>query len=104
MGYDADDFIFVDPERVRGLVSAMNTAADALGAIRADDQTLSSALTMSTLLPGTGINAACMAGSTHATTAMTATTEQVRVMAARTDNGLSAVLAQEAESASRFPK
>ncbi|WP_306359979.1 hypothetical protein [Nocardia sp. CC227C] len=104
MSYDADEFIFVDPERVRGLVSAMNTAAETLGAIRADDQTLSSLLTMAPLLPGTGINAACTAGSTRATTAMTATTEQVRVMAVRTGNGLAAVLAQEADSASRFPR
>ncbi|SUA72748.1 Uncharacterised protein [Nocardia otitidiscaviarum] len=104
MSYDAEDFIFVDRERVRGLVSAMNTAADTLGGIRADDQTLSSTLTLNPLLPGTGIDAACMTGSTNATIAMTATTEQVRVMAVRTGNGLSAVLAQDADSASRIPR
>ncbi|WP_306358304.1 MULTISPECIES: hypothetical protein [unclassified Nocardia] len=104
MGYDAEEFIYVDPELTRGLVTTLNSAADTLASIRADDQTLESAISMSPLLPGTAINAACLSGSTTATNAMQAATEQVRVLAVRTDNGLAAVLAQEAQTAGGFTR
>ncbi|NNH69000.1 hypothetical protein HLB23_03775 [Nocardia uniformis] len=102
MGYDAEDFIHVDPERTRGLVTTLNSAADTLAGIRADDQALESAITMSSLLPGTAVNSACLSGATTATNALQAATEQVRVLAVRTDNGLATVLAQEAETAGKF--
>lgn len=100
MGYDAEDYIYVDRERTRGLITALNAVADTLGTIRADEH----ASVMTAAVPGTGVSAACAAGSQTATTAVGSTTQDVRDLAARTDSGLATVVAQDQFSADQFPQ
>lgn len=100
MGYDAEEYIYVDRERTRELITAINSVADTLGTIRADEQVIA----MTAAVPGTGVGAACVTGSQTATTALGAATEQVRTVAVRTDTGLAEVVAQDQFSASQFPQ
>ncbi|MFJ4654379.1 hypothetical protein ACIP5Y_24180 [Nocardia sp. NPDC088792] len=80
----ANDDIYVDPERTRSLISTVNTSADTLAAVRADEKVLA----IAGIVAGTGVEAACIKGSQSATTAVSATAEKVRVLAVSTDTGL----------------
>ncbi|MGW4241154.1 hypothetical protein [Nocardia sp. NPDC004722] len=83
--------IYVDPDRTRTLITTVRTSADTLATVRADEQVLS----IAGKVPGTGVEAACVAGSQDATTALGATTEKIRVLAVSTDTGLTALETQD---------
>ncbi|WP_330182228.1 hypothetical protein OHB26_00240 [Nocardia sp. NBC_01503] len=91
----SNDEIYVDPERTRSLITSINTSADTLTTIRADDKVLS----IAGAVAGTGVEAACVSGGQSATTAIGSTTEKVRVIAVSTDTGLSEIETQDRTSA-----
>ncbi|MQY31549.1 hypothetical protein [Nocardia aurantia] len=96
----SDDFLYVDPERVRGLITAIDAGADALGAIHVDQQ----AGALSTALPGTTVGTVCSAGALSAATAIEATGRGLRRLATATNAGLSAAVAADQDTASRLPQ
>lgn len=91
----SSDDIYVDPERTRGLITSINTNADTLATIHADDQVLA----IAGAVPGTGIEAACVSGAHSASTAIDTTTEKVRVIAVSADVGLAEIETQDRTSA-----
>lgn len=96
----SEDFLYVDPDRVRGLITAVNGSADTLGTIRVDQQ----AAAVSTAVAGTGVGAACSTGAQSAATAIESTVQQVRKLATTTNSGLSTVIAMDQHNAGQFPQ
>ncbi|MCP9624284.1 hypothetical protein FOH10_18960 [Nocardia otitidiscaviarum] len=95
-----EDFLYVDRERVRGLITAVNASADTLGTIDVDQQ----AAALMTAVAGTGVGTACSTGALSAAAAIESTLQKVRRMAAATDTGLSTVVAMDRHNADQMPQ
>ncbi|MFB8005170.1 hypothetical protein [Nocardia sp. NPDC056000] len=95
----SDDYLYVEPDRVRALATTMSSGADAVGAIHVDQQ----AGAVSGAVPGTGVGAACSEGALSAATAIEATVQQVRAMASATTTGLATVVSTDQHNAVQFP-
>lgn len=95
----SDDFIYVDPDRVRELITGLNGDADSLSTIRVNDK----ADGIAGAVAGTSVGAACSAGAQSAAAAIEGTVTQVRKLASTTDAGLATVIATDQDNASQMP-
>lgn len=95
-----DEFLYVNHERVRGLITAMTGSADTLATIHTDQN----AAAVATAVEGTGVGAACSAGALSSATAIEGTAGQVRTMATNTTTGLSTVTATDEYNAGQIPQ
>ncbi|MBL1074563.1 hypothetical protein JK358_09150 [Nocardia sp. 2] len=96
----SDDFLYVDIDRVRGLITTLNTSADTLKTIDVDQQ----AAAVATAVDGTGVGAACSALAQSAATAIEAVVQGARTMATTTNTGLNTVIALDQHNAGQLPQ
>ncbi|MFB7718087.1 hypothetical protein [Nocardia sp. NPDC056100] len=94
-----DEYLYVDRERVRALITTLNTSADTLGAVHVDQQVGA----VSNAVAGTGVGAACSAGASSAATSVESCVQRVRTLGASTASGLATVEATDQHNAGQFP-